>query len=123
MHGTKRTENRPQPWSWRGWLLLHAGRTLDHPALRNPLVATTLRGRDLPSSAILGVARLADCHADDGPCSPWAHPGQYHLVLTDVSALPLPVPAVGALGPWRPLPDVLDQVLLQLPHLGPEAQS
>ncbi len=62
VHGTKRIENRPQHWSWRGWLLLHAGRTLDRPALRNPLVATTLRGRGLPTGAILGVARLADCH-------------------------------------------------------------
>lgn len=49
--GAKTIENRPQHWSWRGWLLLHAGQQTDRPALRQPLVARTIRGRDLPTGA------------------------------------------------------------------------
>ncbi|MFF0001506.1 ASCH domain-containing protein [Streptomyces avermitilis] len=62
--GAKTIENRPQHWSWRGWLLLHAGLQIDRPALRLPLVARTIRGRDLPTGAVVGVARLTGCHQD-----------------------------------------------------------
>ncbi|WP_410540518.1 hypothetical protein [Streptomyces sp. KL2] len=122
----KDVENRPAPWSWRSWLLLHAGQKVERAPLRDPLVARAIRGRTLETGAVIGVARLTDCHTDpDGsaPCSPWAQPGAHHLVLADVQELPLPVPCPGALGPWRPPPGVLAQVLLQLPHLSPEATS
>jgi hypothetical protein len=120
--GAKTIENRPQPWTWRGWMLLHAGLTLDRPALRQPLVASTIRGRDLPSGAVIGVARLTDCHQDPNgapPCTPWAEPGQWHLELADVQELPLPIPARGQLGPWKPREDLVTRVLQQLPALQP----
>ncbi|MEV5620340.1 hypothetical protein [Streptomyces bacillaris] len=120
--GAKTIENRPRAWSWRGWLLLHAGQQTDRPALRVPHVARTIRGRDLPTGAVVGVARLAGCHQDpDGtpPCTEWAQPGAWHLELSDVQALPLPVPARGQLGPWKPTEDLVDQVLQQLPGLRP----
>ncbi|WP_031511065.1 hypothetical protein [Streptomyces megasporus] len=116
----KDVENRPAPWNWRGWLLLHAGKTIERAPLRIPLVARAIRGRTLETGAVIGVARLTDCHRcpDSGRlCSPWAQRGAYHLVLADVHALPLPVPATGALGPWRPSAELLKQVLLQLPDL------
>ncbi|MFJ2847039.1 hypothetical protein ACIPD2_36175 [Streptomyces griseofuscus] len=124
----KDVENRPAPWSWRGWLLLHAGQATEHAAMRDPLVATALRGgRALPTRAVIGVARLTDCHqdaADAAPCSKWAQPDAFHLVLADVQELALPIPWLrGQLGPWRPPQDLVDQVLLQLPHLAPEATS
>ncbi|MER5465524.1 hypothetical protein ABT010_33515 [Streptomyces sp. NPDC002668] len=50
---------------------------------------------------------------------PWAQAGAHHLVLADVQELALPVPVTGALGPWKPPQDFVDQVLLQLPHLRP----
>lgn len=121
LHGDNRTANRLRYWSWRGWVLLHTGRIVDRTALRDPLVAGTVRGHALETGAVIGVARLIDCHLDDGPCTPWAAPGQFHLVLTDVTPLPRPIPANGALGPWKPLPHVLDQVLRQLPHVAPQA--
>ncbi|MFD7462838.1 MULTISPECIES: hypothetical protein [unclassified Streptomyces] len=34
--GAKGIENRPKPWSRRGWMLLHAGRRIDRPVLRVP---------------------------------------------------------------------------------------
>ncbi|MET9427932.1 MULTISPECIES: hypothetical protein [unclassified Streptomyces] len=121
--GEKTVENRPQP-SWRpGWVLLHAAKQIDRAALREPLVARTIRGRDLVTGAVVGVARITGSHQDpDGspPCSPWAQPGVWHLVLDDVQELALPIPIErGQLGPWRPSPDLVTQVLQQLPHLRP----
>jgi hypothetical protein len=119
----KSPENRPKPWSWRGWILLHAGKARPEPAvLREPLVARTIRNRELTSGAVIGVARLVGCHQDaDGspPCTPWAQPGAWHLVLQDVQELPLPVPADGQLGPWKPTPDLVQQALQQLPGFRP----
>ncbi|MFF7705375.1 ASCH domain-containing protein [Streptomyces lydicus] len=123
----KDVENRPRPWSWRGWLLLHAGQALERAVLRDPLVATAIRGRQLHAGAVLGVARLVDCHQDAAgspPCSRWAQPGAHHLVLADVQELTLPIPwPRGQLGPWRPTQDLVDQVLLQLPTLRPGGTS
>ncbi|MFJ5680291.1 hypothetical protein [Streptomyces sp. NPDC093097] len=117
----KNTENRPKRWPWRGWLLIHAGmKKPDRAALRDPLVATTIHGRELPLGAVIGVARLIDCHSDQGPrrcTSPWAQRDAHHLVLTDVQELALPVPATGALSAWKPSQDLVEQVLQQLPHL------
>ncbi|WP_236247007.1 hypothetical protein [Streptomyces sp. CC210A] len=120
--GAKTIENRPRAWSWRGWLLLHTSQQIDRPALRTPLIARTVRGRELPTGAVIGVARLTGCHQDpDGspPCTEWAQPGAWHLEVSDVQALALPVPARGQLGPWRPTEELVDQVLQQLPHLRP----
>jgi hypothetical protein len=45
-------------------MLLHAGQRIDRPALRVPLIARTIRGRELTTGAVIGVARLVDCHQD-----------------------------------------------------------
>ncbi|MGW2841824.1 hypothetical protein ACWCWD_29065 [Streptomyces sp. NPDC001493] len=119
--GEKTVENRPRPWR-TGWVLLHAAQQIERPALRLPQVARTVRDRELVTGAVVGVARINDCHQDpDGapPCTPWAHPGSWHLVLDDVQALARPIPARGQLGPWRPHPDLLAVVLEQLPGLSP----
>ncbi|MGO4634952.1 hypothetical protein AB4225_29095 [Streptomyces sp. 2RAF24] len=120
--GAKTIENRPQAWSWRSWLLLHTSQQIDRTALRVPLIARAVRGRDLTTGAVIGVARLTGCHQDpDGspPCTEFAQPGAWHLELSDVQALALPIPARGQLGPWRPTEDLVAQVLQQLPHLRP----
>lgn len=109
-------------WSWRTWALLHAGQQTDRPALRLLLVARTIGDRQLVTGAVVGIARIADCHQDhDGAplCSPWAHPDAWHLELADVQELPLPVPARGQLGPWKPNTDLLGQVFQQLPGFRP----
>lgn len=87
-----------------------------------PLIARTIRGRELTTGAVIGVARLTGCHQDpDGspPCTPWAQPGLWHLEVSDVQELALPIPARGQLGPWRPTEDLVAQVLQQLPDLRP----
>ncbi|MEU2602812.1 hypothetical protein ABZ669_38100 [Streptomyces hirsutus] len=117
----KTIENRPQHWPWRGWLL-HAGQQIDRTALRLPLVARTIRGRELPTGAVIGVARLTGCHQDPDdspPCSEWVQPGRWHLEFADVQELALPIPARGQLGPWKPTEDLVAQVLQQLPNLRP----
>ena len=119
--GDKTVENRPRRWR-TGWVLLHASKPVDRLALHDPLVARTIEGRDLTRGAVVGIARITDCHQDPDdapPCSPWARPGAWHLVLADVRQLPLPVPARGQLGPWKPSPDLLTQVLQQLPGFQP----
>ncbi|PWI05704.1 hypothetical protein DIZ27_37890 [Streptomyces sp. NWU339] len=120
--GDKTIENRPRDWSWRGWMLLHASLQIDRPALRLPLVAHTIRGRDLPTGAVIGIAHLTGCHQDpDGspPCGPWAEPGRWHLELMDIQELALPIPARRQLGPWKPTEDLVAQVRQQLPDLRP----
>ncbi|MEU5449987.1 hypothetical protein [Streptomyces californicus] len=120
--GAKTIEKRPRAWSWRGWLLLHAGKQTDRPALSVPHVARTIRGRGLPTGGVIGVARLTGCHQDpDGipTCTEWAHPGMWHLELADVHALALPIPVRGQLGPWKPTEDLVAQILQQLPGLRP----
>ncbi|MGX1025434.1 hypothetical protein RKD37_000129 [Streptomyces ambofaciens] len=116
LHGDKRVENRPRAWT-PGWRLLHAGAETDRQALRDPLVARTVRGVELPTRAVLGVVRITGSHTDTGePCSPWAQPDHVHLVLADVHALALPVPwRHGQLGPWRVPLAVYERVLAQLP--------
>ncbi|RPF31537.1 ASCH domain-containing protein [Streptomyces sp. TLI_185] len=84
-YGTKRIENRRWATDYRGWLLIHAG-------------------------AILGWARLDDCHQDDGMCTLWSAPGQWHWHLADVHRLARPVSCPGARGLWTPTPALLDLV-------------
>ncbi|MGW5098171.1 hypothetical protein ACWEQ1_32270 [Streptomyces nodosus] len=119
--GAKTVENRPGRWR-TGWVLLHTSKTVDRPALRIWLIGRTIRDRQLVTGAVVGVARITDCHQDpDGAplCSPWAHPGAWHLVLANVQELPLPVPTRGQVVPWKPTPDLLDRVFQQLPAFRP----
>ncbi|WP_322888038.1 hypothetical protein [Streptomyces solincola] len=85
-------------------------------------MATAIRSRELHRGAVIGVARLTDCHLDQQPehcTSPWAQRRAHHLVIDDVRELPLPVSATGALPAWRPTPDLIAMVLQQLPDLRP----
>ncbi|MER6609894.1 hypothetical protein ABT282_29225 [Streptomyces sp. NPDC000927] len=119
--GAKTIENRPRPWK-PGWVLLHTSKTIDQSALRTPLIGRTIRGRELVTGAVVGIARITDCHQDPAgspPCTEWAHPDAWHLVLADVQELPLPVPARGQVVPWKPTPDLLSRVFQQLPHFRP----
>lgn len=119
--GEKTIENRPRPWR-TGWVLLHASQQIERPALRLPLVARTIRGRELVTGAVVGVARITDCHQDpegSPPCTQWAQADAWHVVLADIQALALPVPIGGQLGPWKPTPDLLAQVFQQLPDFRP----
>lgn len=117
----KRTENRATRTHRRGLVLLHAGMSYDRHAVERPVMgrwmartgAFRLRAQ---FGAILGLAQITDCHEADGCCGPWGEtgPGVFHYTLDRVRRLPAPVPCKGALGFWRPAPDVLAAVLKQL---------
>ncbi|MFE5730254.1 hypothetical protein ACFQ7A_04980 [Streptomyces sp. NPDC056528] len=116
-HADKRTENRVWPTSYRGPVLIHSARTIDRAANRHAPMSAIVRGLQLDLGAVLAVARLVDCH--DGtdertPCTPWAMKGHHHLVLDDVTALPLPVPWQGRLQLWVPPAELVARVRLQL---------
>ncbi|MCX4700088.1 ASCH domain-containing protein [Streptomyces sp. NBC_01373] len=108
-YGTKRIENRRWATDYRGWLLIHAGTTTD-PAAKYAVMARPFLHRPQPTGAILGWARLDDCHSDDGMCTLWSAPGQWHWHLTDVRRLAQPVACPGARGLWTPAPALLDLV-------------
>lgn len=114
-YADKRVENRVWPTSYRGPVLIHAGKTIDQRSGR--LVAAVVRGLQMERGAVLAVARITDCH--DGsqertPCSLWAAEGQFHHLLDEVTALPLPIPWRGAQGLWVPPTVLVDRVRDQL---------
>lgn len=113
IHQTKRIENR----SWKlpavhtgTPVLIHAGAERDKDAI--------VYGPNLGVyGAIIGVVTFADCHFDSGRqpcCSEWAFTGVYHWRITNVIALPEPVPAKGQQQFWTPPDDVLEAVHQQL---------
>lgn len=109
-HMAKRVENRTWPTTYRGWLLIHAGKGVDRDALSHPLVRAAMGGPRPPAidtGAVVAVARLVDCHPDDGRCTDWSALGQWHWVLGDVRPLDVPVSCRGALGLWTPPDGVL----------------
>lgn len=130
-HGGKTIENRSRGTSYRGPLLIHAGKGWSSRGEYDPRVrdAWRLAHPDLNGElgyvehllgAVVAVAELVDSHPDAGCCRPWGessyteaggrtHTDVHHLVLEDVVALPQPVPCRGALGLWRPPPDVVLQ--------------
>jgi hypothetical protein len=67
---------------------------------------------------ILARATFTGCHFDDdgcdGNCAAWGFRETYHWRIADVTALPEPVPAKGALGFWTPPQDVTAAVRAQL---------
>lgn len=69
-------------------------------------------------SAIVALARLEEVHHADtcrNGCSPWAMPGQWHLVLTRTYALPRPVRGPGRLGLWTVPTQAVDAISYDSP--------
>ncbi|MBT2429396.1 ASCH domain-containing protein [Streptomyces sp. ISL-112] len=111
VHQTKRVENR----TWKLPAAHHGARILIHAGAR-PDRDAQVEGPHLDVfSAIVGIATITGYHwADEWDCcGPWAFNQTYHWTLTDVAALPEPVPAKGALGFWTPSDDVSNAALRQ----------
>lgn len=110
----KPVENRSQPTSFRGRVLLHASKgctrkefgdgaefIFDVSGLEVPELD------ELPRGAIVGAMDIVDCVTSHA--SGW-FVGEYGYVLANVVALPEPIPCGGKLGFWRVPDDVAAQV-------------
>ncbi len=132
MHGGKDVENRTRniAGSYRGPLVIHAGKALDPDEFGSAVDALDVIGvtrpagrvKDLGFGVALGVVDLTARihHADEcwddypvdpyysvyGFCSKWAMPDQWHLTLANPRPFPEPIPYKGALGLWN-FPDEL----------------
>lgn len=98
--GIKDVENRSWPTSYRGPLLIHAGKAFDHDW--NACAHLSRRGYDLdalPAGGIIARCQLVDCVQDSD--SPWAEPDQWHWILRDVEPVAFTA-CRGMLGLWTP---------------------
>ena len=119
VQGYKPVENRTWPTTYRGLLLLHAGKQLDctfddvfqdfgGPANGFHGPGVPLPQEDtLPRGGIVGIARLVDCVRHHP--SPW-FVGPWGFVLAEVRPLPF-LPIRGQLGLF-PVPDAWLQASL-----------
>ncbi|MDX3165952.1 hypothetical protein PV516_19380 [Streptomyces scabiei] len=124
-----------QPWPWallqpggkdienRTWpiprdligatVLLHAGQKVDRVALSDQRITALPDVPDLDdfvTGAIVGVGRLAACHAETGGCcAPWGDPTVlnqvFHWQIADLRPIK-PIDYTGRLSLWHPSPDL-----------------
>jgi hypothetical protein len=107
IYGGKDVENRRWKTTYRGPLLIHAGKDADPggaesllwtmadpEAFGQPRAAWETRG------AIIGLVFLTDILTDSA--SRWAIPGRYHWALEFPSPIDPPVPYRGRPGLWAP---------------------
>ena len=113
IHGPKRVENRPNPWRFRGRLLVHAGKSMKFMGTLNAAELATwpqFDERKLVFGAILGSVEVYDCvdvnELFSTPVDPWAC-GPFCLLLRDPRPFEKPVPFRGMLG----LFDVPDELV------------
>jgi hypothetical protein len=118
--GFKDRENRTRFLGYRGLVAIHAGLAFaeeqDTPQWALATEAFAAAPAELTQTgAILGFARLADCHAAAPGCcgSVWGEPdvGVWHNALADNRAFAEPIEGVrGALGLWRPAGPLLADI-------------
>jgi len=117
IYGGKDVENRRWRTSYRGPLLIHAGKNVDPDpealtrllwtmpdpeAFRQPRVAWRAR------EAIIGVVHLADILTDSP--SPWAIAGWYHWAFEFPAPVDPHIPCVGRPGLWIPSATVSERL-------------
>jgi hypothetical protein len=133
-HAGKSIENRTWTTTYRGLLLIHAGREWDGRALpfAGELHARGVAGiplhrlsgdHDLHPRGIIGVAELYDiCSAAAAggtcDCPPWAIPGHHHWRLRDARLFPQLAPHRGFQSLWQVFDDRWPAVETQLKEVG-----
>ncbi|WP_019123617.1 ASCH domain-containing protein [Brevibacillus massiliensis] len=128
--GEKRFETRGWQTSYRGPLVIHAGKYIDREACKNPKIASTLwehgyhLPEDLPTGAVVAFANLTYCwsigqdyesgmpvlfNGEGGATKRvslredsfgWFAPGRYAWEMAEVKQIE-PVPAKGQQGLWN----------------------
>lgn len=98
MLGDKRIENRTWPTTYRGPLLIHAGKSRDW------LEADDEREYQLVFGAIVGISTLTDCLRVEKLPPELARDfhanGPFCWILADVERFAVPIPYRGAQGLW-----------------------
>jgi hypothetical protein len=124
-------ENRSQPTSYRGPLVIHGALSADRDAIvpfldlirpdAQEAFDLAVDDGSLMHTGLLGVVDLVGCCTNwrDGglhhcTCSGWAMPGQCHWQLANPRPFRTAIPAKGALGLWRLTPDQQREVDLRL---------
>ena len=107
--GLKDIENRTWKTSFRGRVLIHAGKSVSKNGWRemsqkqiDVAANTNMIGAkfdELPFGAILGSVEIVDC-VQNHP-SLWAENGVWNWVLADPILFPEPIPAKGKLSFWE----------------------
>ncbi|HEX4954775.1 MAG TPA: hypothetical protein VF017_15390 [Thermoanaerobaculia bacterium] len=125
--GGKLLENRdwrPPTWAVGQLLAIHATREVDGLAVESLLSHGYAVPAELPTSAVVAIARLTGCTTRRPPVG---HPqrrwfmGRYAWQLAGVLALPRPVPCRGQLSVWQLPPEVEARVREELAVLRGEA--
>jgi len=100
--GSKDVENRSRRISYRGQVLIHAGKQWDTEGLDRMLgfagALVSYRPGTVPFGAILGTVDLVDCVQDS--ISEWAEPSWWHWILENPQPFPEPIPWRGRQGLW-----------------------
>lgn len=136
LHGGKNVENRVWPTTYRGPLLVHGALSRDPAAvapfmdlLPDPVRIRFGQALATPTSpgywtGLLGLVDVVGCcTAQLGPyeswktcdCGAWAMPGQAHWQLQSARPFAEPIPCRGALGLWRPAPELVTAVARAVP--------
>lgn len=109
-HEGKDIENRDWYTTFRGLVLIHAGKAFDGPARDYPEYA------DVPRGSIVGAVTITDCVMDSD--SEWFF-GKYGLVLANPVLLPEPLPCKGMLGFFKVPDEIAEQIRsIMLCHAG-----
>lgn len=124
--GEKQFETRSWATRHRGELAIHAGKIIDRiaceiPAIKSALARHGYTADNLPTGAVVAIARLAECHKVNGIQGNiaasigteyriiegnelgfgWYDFGRFAWELADVQQLLEPIPAKGQQGLWN----------------------
>ena len=106
--GMKSIENRNWTTSFRGRLLIHAGKTIEQTEWNEMFDA-------LPTGAILGSVDVVDVVRDS--TSEWAEADSFHWILANAIEFDSSIPATGKLGLWNVTdPETLDAISREIDY-------
>lgn len=116
--GPKRVENRSWSTTYRGELVIHAGKVIDGVGNLDERILAAIetyygghargqRAGAMTTGAALAVTHLTDVHMEvGGCCAPWGDLGAFHWVTNDPQPFGTPIPMLGRLSLWEILDDV-----------------
>lgn len=107
----KDVENRTWPCSYRGPLVIHAGKSRERLGFTNRFFGLDEAGLDF--GAAIGVVEMFDCKTVSQVESRWAEGPWCHL-YRNPKAFELPIPWQGSQGLWVPDPQLVALVEQEL---------